>query len=79
MDRDEHLDWRCRMGRHHYEIIADPNPEVRGGSLRKCTRCEHESENEIKLRRAKILSIPSNRIQVRPLVCVLKVIFGQLP
>ncbi len=49
MDRDEHLDWRCRMGRHHYEIIADPNPEVRGGSLRKCTRCEHESENEIKL------------------------------
>jgi hypothetical protein len=37
------IDWRCRLGRHHYLSHADDNPEVRGQSVLECTRCgKHE-------------------------------------
>src|SRR6478752_7132993 len=37
------IDWRCRLGRHHYLSHAEDKPEVRGQSVLECTRCgKHE-------------------------------------
>ena len=33
------MDWRCRMGRHHYVGVQDDNPEMRGRGFLRCTRC----------------------------------------
>jgi hypothetical protein len=35
----EKASWRCRIGRHHYLPVQDDNPEMRGRSYLRCTRC----------------------------------------
>jgi len=30
---------RCHLGRHHYQVMQDDNPEMRGQSYLECTRC----------------------------------------
>jgi len=37
--KELHADWHCRMGRHHYEVVVDDNPEMRGQSYLECARC----------------------------------------
>ncbi len=32
-------DWRCRIGRHHYIVRQDDNPEMRRLTYLQCTRC----------------------------------------
>lgn len=34
-----HSDWRCHLGRHHYELKQDDNPEMRGQTYLECSRC----------------------------------------
>ena len=41
---DHHL--LCSLGKHHYETVQDDNPEIRGGSHRKCTKCGHIQEGD---------------------------------
>ena len=41
MTTSHHADWRCRVGRHHYDVVQDDNPEMRGGSHLECARCGH--------------------------------------
>ncbi|HEY5113892.1 MAG TPA: hypothetical protein VIJ00_00055 [Nakamurella sp.] len=31
--------WRCHLGRHHYAVKQDDNPEVRGQQYLECSRC----------------------------------------
>ena len=35
----EHADWRCHLGHHHYLVQQDDNPEMRGQSYLECSRC----------------------------------------
>jgi hypothetical protein len=42
--KELHADWHCRMGRHHYEVVADDNPEMPGQSYLECTRCGKKND-----------------------------------
>ena len=35
----------CKV-HHHYERVMDDNPEQRGGSYLKCTKCGHIKEDD---------------------------------
>lgn len=34
-----HVYWKCRLGRHHYLLVNDDNPENRASTHLECTRC----------------------------------------
>ncbi len=41
-------DWRCHLGRHHFIVKPDDNPEVRGQTVLECTRCgRHEDGKHV--------------------------------
>jgi len=41
---DHHADWRCHLGRHHYQVMQDDNPEMHGQSYLECTRCGKKND-----------------------------------
>ena len=41
---DAHFDWRCHVGRHHYLVVEDDNPEMKGQSYLECSRCGKKND-----------------------------------
>lgn len=44
VEAQAHADWRCHLGRHHYVVMQDDNPEKPGQSYLECTRCGKKND-----------------------------------
>ena len=46
--------WRCRLGRHHYTVVNDDNPENRKSTHRECTRCLKSKKDNTEFEKEKV-------------------------